>query len=1669
METEKSPMNENGLEKMTGEYTYWNRTGDDKENNLVGKTADLAACSSTSKLGLRADGEEEKTPMEDESTPNRLGMADDRFERSEDRETMPTKKDSKLAVNDGELVRRPKLGFGGAPLMNNNGGRQPGTFNMGEFIRLARTVIDAGDFESLKALEDLQTKWKTRFGKENDTNRFPAPEPITEPPLVRGIRKAIRNIHPPATRIQTQETTTDGVSLSGFRFFGEIVDRTDMEMRNRHVILGSGTVPTRTADLRPMTEGENAIPVKLTFADAVADVSPEYPADVSADLAADVTSADMGHDTISAMEKNGNIGRKIVPVQLFIGNIPLNTNSKGIVDDKIADAFNNSSRKTLNYIAPTRQNGEIILRPSLELYEMGQNDGKLRQRTVAIPGTTDSFAKMGTWYGYEKIEAYTSANMDKTETPSYGILDDGRIEYCSEWCGHANHIIIMTPDEEGGETPCKIDIEYEWLPPKCTGCLTLGHSVKDCSMKKTQKHTKPPVKVYVHKSSVPPPPKPKKQQKKHDFVVEVDKVPKKNHGVEQEERETSSHKEKVWNVRGLNKRDHQLAVKDLVSEYRTDSESFIITVVYGASEMIDRRNLWTILETLAREHSDEPWLVGGDFNAVREMNEVCGISGDIRMAMEEFNAGIQEAGLIPLPMQGEREQRRKKGDLTLNVQLARGFLDEAQDLVRYDRQNEVLLQLEHCCQIVYAKAVKQEQIILQQRAKMQWMKGGDQCSRIFFRKIAQRRVARRILQINDDNGTIHTETGEIINEFVSYYKDLLGGNRRQTTMDIGFLRPWARHVLSNEETNYLISAFTPDDVKNAVFDIAEDKAPGPDGYSSSFFKAAWPVVGQEVTKAILEFFSSSKLLKQVNATLLTLIPKVHTPMTVGDFRPISCCNVLYKIIAKLLVKRLSGELLTGYNQLIRKAYDTVEWDFLLAVMQLFGFPQMFTRWIGECVTTASFSIGLNGNPHDFFAGARGLRQGDPLSPYLFVLIMEKCEPTKILQLGFADDLLLFCKVDFDSLRVLKMGLDRFADWSGLRLNIHKSHVVISRSAQGWKDQILAVMGFQEGQLPMRYLGLPLQSSRLTINDCQSLLLKIDARINGWEGISLSYAGRIQIIKSVLSATSTYWASDFILPKTVIKQIEKRLRNFLWKGNYTLGYAKVAWKDVCKPHMEGGQGIKDIGILNRALMAKKLCDVIRCDRTSIWVEWLKHGRLRDNSIWTINEKGGSWGWRKILRLRRSILPMTEFIIGEGNSFFLWKDPWHHLGPLITRFPRGPRLLGLDKSAKLQVVIDEGQWQWPLITDLECIEIIYTLPQIHGGDDRINWRFSKERPTTQSLYRLFSPPGSKVGWYSLLSGSLKIPRHNFILWLAIQEKLPTTDKPWMNHLGGCILCDEGNAETHTHMFFRCRFSRRCLADIRQQVRFSWPNHEWARDVEWESRKWRGKHIVNIAYRALLGACIYHIWRERNLRRFERTPTTLSILITEDVRQRILSVNLAKSVSTRALYRLWRIPWPPTTQALYRLFDPLVPKVGWSLLLAGSLKIPRHSFILWLAILGKLPSMDKPWLSHLGVCILCDEGATESHSHLFFRCRYSRQCLLEIRRRIRFHWPNRDWTMDIEWATRKWRFEHTERTPATLSILITDDVKHRILSVNLPSSVSTRALYRLWRIPWVERETN
>ncbi|GAB2280621.1 hypothetical protein Dimus_039420 [Dionaea muscipula] len=175
-------------------------------------------------------------------------------------------------------------------------------------------------------------------------------------------------------------------------------------------------------------------------------------------------------------------------------------------------------------------------------------------------------------------------------------------------------------------------------------------------------------------------------------------------------------------------------------------------------------------------------------------------------------------------------------------------------------------------------------------------------------------------------------------------------------------------------------------------DIAYDKSPGVDGYTDAFFKKYWRVVGSKVSRAVLDFFNKGRMLMQINSTILYLIPKGHNPSGVGDYRPIACCTTIYKIISKMLCKRLvvvlpilvdpvqsafvkersivdnillCQELLNGYDRCgisprclaridLRKAYDSVSWDFVQSLLKALNFPPRFRMWIMMCISTTSF-------------------------------------------------------------------------------------------------------------------------------------------------------------------------------------------------------------------------------------------------------------------------------------------------------------------------------------------------------------------------------------------------------------------------------------------------------------------------------------------------------------------------------------------------------------------------------------------------------------------------------------------------------------------------------------------------------------------------------------------
>ncbi|KAK4389691.1 hypothetical protein Sango_2306100 [Sesamum angolense] len=285
---------------------------------------------------------------------------------------------------------------------------------------------------------------------------------------------------------------------------------------------------------------------------------------------------------------------------------------------------------------------------------------------------------------------------------------------------------------------------------------------------------------------------------------------------------------------------------------------------------------------------------------------------------------------------------------------------------------------------------------------------------------------------------------------------------------------------------------------------------------------------------------------------------------------------------------------------------------------------------------------------------------------------------------------------------------------------------------------------------------------------------------------------------------------------------------------------------------------------------------------------------------------------MIKLRPFFQRGLQYKVGDGLYFQLWQDIWHERGPLCVSLSQGPNVTGLPIDTLLSRVMRHGQWNWPTSTDPDFNELATQLSPIYANrPDQIVWRTRSGRFSTQSACSLFQPNRTKVECHTLLHGRYKIPKHAFILWLAILEKLSTMDKIWLSHGDiGCVLCDGQFVESHDHLFFKCQYSKRCLSLVQRQVRFQWPIYYWQQGISWASKRWRSHHLFNVASRALLAALVYHLWMERNNRKFNNTGTTIDSIahrIIEDIRLRIMTDECNPNLQTITLSRIWKIAWP------------------------------------------------------------------------------------------------------------------------------------------------------------------
>ncbi|CAN6566565.1 unnamed protein product [Malus baccata var. baccata] len=537
----------------------------------------------------------------------------------------------------------------------------------------------------------------------------------------------------------------------------------------------------------------------------------------------------------------------------------------------------------------------------------------------------------------------------------------------------------------------------------------------------------------------------------------------------------------------------------------------------------------------------------------------------------------------------------------------------------------------------------------------------DSNTAFFHQSTIQRRRRNKLVRIRNEEGGWQEDPTRVRLTVEDHFQRLFTSNGNR---DLGDILYCLDPVVTNDMNETLCSPISNEEIKDVVFNMGGSKAPGPDGFQGLFFQSYWDIIATEVHGIVTDCLRGDGCPSVINSTNIALIPKVPNPEGVNQFRPISLCNYSYKVLSKILANRLKLLLdqIISLNQNafikgrqiqeniilaheifhflkmrrtktkfemgikldMNKAYDRVEWDFLEAVMVHLGFQQMWIVMVMKCVKTVEFSILINGMPGRTFKPTRGLRQGDPLSPYLFLLISEVLL------------LLISRAVQQGYLEGIKLST------SGPML----SHLLFA------DDTLIFLVATNQNYMPKvedprKYLDLPSIWGRSKKKALQFIKERILTKIAGWKRRFLSQAGKEVLIKAVIQTIPMYTMCVFRLPVSFCKDIDAAVARFWWAGaDRDREVHWVKWNDLSRPKKERGLGFRNLNDFNIALLARQ-CWRLMHDPDSLWARVLK-ARYFPNSSFLEAKKGGraSWAWASLLEGRDLILKDARWQIMGG---------------------------------------------------------------------------------------------------------------------------------------------------------------------------------------------------------------------------------------------------------------------------------------------------------------------------------------------------------------------------------------------------------------------------------------
>nr|KAJ0197364.1 hypothetical protein LSAT_V11C700352090 [Lactuca sativa] len=593
------------------------------------------------------------------------------------------------------------------------------------------------------------------------------------------------------------------------------------------------------------------------------------------------------------------------------------------------------------------------------------------------------------------------------------------------------------------------------------------------------------------------------------------------------------------------------------------------------------------------------------------------------------------------------------------------------------------------------------------------------------------------------------------------------------------------------ESASIEAPITIEEIKEAIWACGNEKSPGPDGFSFKLIKRHWEIMKHDIVNMVKHFERHGDINRGCNASFISLIPKMKDPLSVGDYRPISLIGCMYKIIAKLLSSRLKrviggcigdvqSAFLEGRNILegplivnemyswakkanekmllfkvdFNKAFDSVNWEYLDHIQMQLGFGEKWRRWIQSCLKTPTLSILVNGSPIKEFGMGRGIRQGDPLSPFLFLIAMEGLHivmeeacakgifrgmqvPNSevcISHLLYADDALFVGEWSDENIKNLARILRFFHVSSGLKVNFDKSKIFGIGVDRQEVTRLVEPLGYKSADFPFTYLGVPIGANMKYKRHWMPVIEKFQSRLNIWKSKTLSFGGRLTLAKAVLGSLPTFYFSLFVAPTGVIKKLESIRRRFLWGGTDEKKRINwVAWQSVTAPKETGGLGMGSLRALNLSLITKWIWR-LKVDNSGLWSKVIKGiHNLHGKPAQLICKKTLPGVWSRVAgvqdELKKFGIDIDEVIIkkiGSGDETMFWLDKWFGGSTLKDSFPEAYKLEG-HKHCKISNRIQHGtmNWEWkstPRTVDQisEINMLTNTVSDYQLIDGRDKWR-------------------------------------------------------------------------------------------------------------------------------------------------------------------------------------------------------------------------------------------------------------------------------------------------------------------------------------------------------------